>query len=155
MVVDVNLLNPFISSVVSVFTTMLGVNPKRLNVKLGGGGANEDMLTALVGISGEWSGVLALRFPPQTALNLTNRMLEAELTEVDDHVIDAVAELTNIVGGGAKAKFNCDPPLRLGLPTVVQGTGYKLKYPSKSVWLEVPFNSEAGDFVMEFTYINE
>ena len=39
------------------------------------------------------------------------------------------------------------------LPTVVQGSAYKLKYPSKSVWLEVPFTCEAGDFVMEFTYI--
>jgi len=56
------------------------------------------------------------------------------------------------VAGSAKAKFNADPPLQLGLPTVVEGVTYRVKYPSKSIWLEVPFSSDAGDFSMEVTY---
>jgi hypothetical protein len=34
----------------------------------------------------------------------------------------------------------------------VEGTGYKLRYPSRSVWLEVRFSSNAGSFTMEVTY---
>jgi chemotaxis protein CheX len=153
LVVDVNLLNPFVGSVDQVFSTMLGVNPKRLTVKLDGQTGGENVVSALVGISGQWSGVVALRFPPTTALNIAGRMLDCTFQHVDDTVIDAVAEIANMVGGSAKAVLKYDPPLQLGLPTVVEGAGYKIRYPSKSVWLQVPFHSEAGDFVMEFTYV--
>ena len=152
-VVDLNLINPFVGSVGSVFQTMVSLNPKRSAVKRGQGSPDSESLTALVGLSGEMSGVVALRFPPSTALSVAGRMLETSYDEIDDHVIDAISELVNMVAGSAKAQFSFDPPLALGLPTVVQGSAYKLKYPSKSVWLEVPFTCEAGDFVMEFTYI--
>ena len=152
-VVDVNLINPFIGSVGSVLETMVGLNPKRSAVKLAQASPDSESLSALVGISGEMSGVVALRFPPSTALSVAGKMLDTKYEEIDDHVIDAISELVNMVAGSAKAQFSFDPPLALGLPTVVQGSGYKLKYPSKSVWLEVPFTCEAGDFVMEFTYI--
>ncbi len=152
-VVDVNLINPFVGSVASVFQTMVGLNPKRDQVQVAQSSPDSESLTALVGLSGDMSGVVALRFPPSTALSVAGKMLDATYEEIDDHVIDAISELVNMVAGSAKAHFTFDPPLQLGLPTVVQGSGYKLKYPSKSVWLEVPFRCEAGDFVMEFTYI--
>jgi len=87
-----------------------------------------------------------------SALKLAGRMLGSEMSTMSEEVTDAVAELVNMVAGSAKAKFQHDPPLELGLPTVVEGTGYKLRYPSKSVWLEVPFSSDAGDFTLEVTY---
>jgi len=151
--VDVSYVNPFVESVGSVFSTMLGVNPRRLAVRISsganGGGAR---LTSLIGISGRMHGCVALCFPPETALKLASKMLGTELTEINDEVLDAISELVNIVAGSAKAKFNADPPLQLGLPTVVEGVTYRVKYPSKSIWLEVPFSSDAGDFSMEVTY---
>lgn len=149
---DVSYINPFIEAVDTVFTTMLDVKPKRKGLKVSDGKAKEAVITSLVGFSGQVSGVVVLRFPPPTALSLAGRMLGAELTEMNDEVTDAVAELANMVAGSAKAKFQHDPPLELGLPTVVDGTSYQLRYPSKSVWLEVPFSSGAGDFTMEVTY---
>lgn len=149
---DVSYINPFIESVDTVFTTMLGVTPKRNGLKVSDGRAVGEVITSLVGLSGKVSGVVALRFPPKTALALAGRMLGAETKTVNDEVIDAISEIVNMVAGSAKAKFHFEPPIELGLPTVVEGTGYKLKYPSKSVWLEVPFTSEAGNFTMEVTY---
>ena len=149
---DVSYINPFIEAVDSVFNTMLGVKPKRNGLKVSSGEAVGSVITSLVGISGQVSGVVALRFPPPTALKLVEKLLGSVPTEINDEVTDAVAELVNIVAGSAKAKFQHDPPLQLGLPTVVHGTGYKLKYPSKSVWLEVPFTSDAGEFTLEVTY---
>jgi chemotaxis protein CheX len=150
--VDVNYINPFIEGVDSVFSTMLGVHPKRNGVKVSNGENKTACLTSLVGLSGQVSGVVALRFPPPTALQLAGRMLGSELSSVNDEVVDAVSELANMVAGFAKARLHHDPPLELGLPTVVEGAGYRLKYPSKSVWLEVAFTSEAGEFSMEVTY---
>lgn len=147
------MLNPFLSSVGHTLLTMLDLHPTRRAVTLGGMRKPGRMFTAVIGISGQWCGAIAMSFPPQTALGCTRRMLGAEFTGGDEQIIDAVAEITNVIAGSAKARFDCNPPLQLGLPTVVEGTGYNLKYPSKSVWLDVAFDSEAGDFVMEFTYI--
>lgn len=149
---DVSYINPFIEAVDSVFTTMLDVKPQRNGLKVSDGQAKGPLITSLVGLSGQVSGVVALRFPPETALHLAGRMLGTELAAINEEVIDAVAELVNMVAGSAKAKFHHEPPLQLGLPTVVDGTGYRLRYPTKSVWLEVPFTSNAGNFTMEVTY---
>jgi chemotaxis protein CheX len=150
--VDVSFVNPFIEAVDTVFDTMLKVQPRRNGVKVSNDGNAGPTVTSLIGLSGQISGVVALRFPPETATALAGRMLSAEFTDVNDEVTDAVSELVNMVAGSAKAKFNHEPPLELGLPTVVEGTGYKLKYPSKSVWLEVAFTTEVGAFSMEVTY---
>jgi chemotaxis protein CheX len=149
---DVNYINPFIEAVDNVFSTMLSVRPKRAGVRVSANQNNTPSITSLVGMSGQVSGVVALRFPPETALKLAGRMLGSEMGAVNGEVVDAVSELVNMVAGSAKAKLHHEPPLQLGLPTVVEGNGYKLKYPSKSVWLEVSFTSDAGPFSMEVTY---
>ncbi len=73
---------------------------------------------------------------------------------MDDTVSDAIAEMVNIVAGGAKAKLNLGggAPLDLSLPTVVRGNSYNVDYPSGSVWLEVPFDSDLGSFRLRVTF---
>lgn len=149
---DANYINPFIEAVDSVFATMLHVSPKREAVRVSASASTEPTVTSLIGISGQVSGVVALRFPPATALRFAGRMLGAPYDQVNDEVVDAISEIVNMVAGSAKARLVADPPLELGLPTVVDGVGYKLKYPSKSVWLEVAFTSDDGPFSMEVTY---
>ncbi len=149
---DVSYINPFVEAVGSVFETMLGVQPRRDGVKVSAHESGGARLTSMIGITGTMHGCVALSFPPETALKLAGRMLGNEVTQVNDEVVDAISEMVNMVAGSAKAKFNSDPPLQLGLPTVVEGTGYRVKYPSRSIWLEVPFSSDAGDFSMEVTY---
>lgn len=147
-------INPFVEGVDGVFQTMLSVKPTRCKVRVGGGNGDgyRDCLTSLVGISGQVQGVVVLRFPPATALEMAKRMLGTELAEVNEEVIDAISEIVNMVAGSAKAKLNYDPPLDLGLPTVVQGNNYKVRYPTGATWLEVPFESEAGNFTLGVTF---
>jgi chemotaxis protein CheX len=149
---DVRYINPFVDAVNSVFTTMLSLQPTRKSLKVSPNEADEPQITSIIGISGKVHGVVALRFPPATARSLAARMLGAEPDEAGGEITDAVAEMVNMVAGNAKARFDHDPPLELGLPTVVEGRGYRLKYPSGSFWLEVPFETESGLFSMEISY---
>ena len=65
---------------------------------------------------------------------------------------DTIAEIVNIVAGGAKAKLSGDgPPMELSLPSVVRGTKVDIDFPSKSVWLEVSFESSLGPFYVRIT----
>lgn len=150
--VDVRHINPFVDGVDNVFTTMLQLKPARSAVKVSDGKAVNVGLTSMVGISGKISGVVVLKFPTDTAIRLANRMLGHDARKIDPAVVDAIAELVNMVGGYAKAKFECEPPLQLGLPTVVEGADYKVKYPTKSVWLEIPFDCDMGRFTLEITF---
>lgn len=151
---NVKYINPFIESVSSVFETMLGVTPKREKIRVPAelGEDTPRVVTSLVGISGAASGVVALRFPVETALQLAGKFLGGNYQDVNNEVIDAISELANMVAGSAKAKFDLDPAPQLGLPSVIEGKAYKVRYPAKAAWLEVPFTSEAGSFVMEVTF---
>lgn len=152
----VEYVNPFIDSVYDLFSTMLSGKAMRGDIGLskGDAGPRPAEVTALIGISGQARGMVSLSFPTSTALNMVNRLLSMEITEVDDTVSDAVAELVNIVAGGAKARFPLGDgePMALSLPTVVRGSGFKVDYPSSSVWLEVPFTSDLGPFSMRVTF---
>src|SRR5512138_946066 len=127
---DAQFVNPFVEAVDSVFTTMLNVQPQRMAVKVARDPVVGPRLTSLIGISGQIHGCVALSFPPATALAFAGRMLGAEVPQMNAEVIDAISELVNMVAGSAKAKFNTDPPLQLGLPTVVEGANYRVQYPS-------------------------
>ena len=117
-----------------------------------GAGGRYD-LTALIGLSGLARGTVSLSFPNKTALELVKRMTGAEETEVTKTVIDAVAEMANIVAGSAKSKFIAPDgvPIELSLPYVIRGENFKVIYPSDSNWLEIPFDSELGSFSMRLT----
>lgn len=149
----VEYINPFIESVYDLFGTMLSAKVKRGDIGVGSGEGNPRDLMAMIGLSGPARGMVALAFPVDTALTMVNRLLGTETRVVDDSVSDAMAELVNIVAGGAKAKFPIDgPPIDLSLPTVVRGNSYNIDYPTGSVWLEVPFESELGGFLLRVTF---
>lgn len=152
---DVRYINPFIDAVNTVFATMLSLEPQRKTLKVSPTEAPGPQITSIIGISGQVHGVVALRFLPETALSIAGQLLGGEQTDVNGEVVDAIAELANMVAGNAKAKFEFDPPLQLGLPTVVEGNGYRLKYPTGAFWLEVPFDTPVGPFSIEVTFSAE
>ncbi len=150
----VEYINPFIESTYDLFSTMLGSKAVRGDVALAKEACSAREIMALIGLSGPARGMVALSFPMDTALNMVNRLLGTEIKVVDDTVSDAIAEMVNIVAGGAKAKLSVDgeKPIDLSLPTVVRGNSYNVDYPTGSVWLEVPFNSNLGGFTLRVTF---
>ena len=154
MKMKVEYINPFIESTYDLFSTMLGSKAVRGDVGIANPEANPRDIMALIGLSGMARGMVALSFPVDTALNMVNKLLSTDIRAVDDTVSDAIAEMVNIVAGGAKSKLSGDdrPPIDLSLPTVVRGNSYNVEYPSGSVWLEVPFNSDLGSFTLRVTF---
>jgi chemotaxis protein CheX len=135
-----------------LFETMLGCEVKRGDICVVKEVPPSRDIVALIGLSGPARGIVALSFPVDTALAMVGRMIGSEVRVVDDVVKDGVAEIVNIVAGGAKAKLiNESEPIQLSLPTVVRGNNYTVDYPSRSVWLDIPLSSELGTFSMRVT----
>lgn len=127
---------------------MLGTEAERGPLGLSDATMSPRSLVAIIGLSGPAKGVVALHLPTSTAMAIVNRLLGTELRVVDDTIADGVAELVNIIAGGAKAKFAAADgrPIDLGLPSVVKGNGTRVEYPSDAAWLEIPFRSDLGPF---------
>lgn len=150
---DAKYINPFIESVYDLFNSMINCPVERCDISVKEHLEFSYEIVALIGLSGPARGTVALLLPTETALCVVSRFMQEEIKEVDESVIDAVAELVNIVAGGAKARL-CDdePVIKLGLPNVIKGKGYTVYQPTKTIWLEIPFKSECGTFSMRLTF---
>lgn len=150
---DVKFINPFVESVYDTFSTMLKAAAERGELTVSDSTSNPRSLVGLIGMTGPIRGTVALNLPINTAMAVVNRLLGTDLRIVDDTVSDAVAELVNIIAGGAKARLpqGEGPPIDLSIPTVVKGNTYRIDYPTDAVWLELSFTSELGPFTLSVT----
>lgn len=111
------------TSMENVFSTML--QAKVQYVAEGEAPAEESRLViGSIGITGDFSAVVYIKFGEKAAIDLTCRMLGIRPQEVDgpEMVNDAIGELTNMIVGYAKTSL-CDQgnPCVMTIPTVFHG----------------------------------
>ena len=124
-----------------VFSTMLGVElgEPQVSVEAGEPEAN-DGVVSLIGLAGPWVGTGSVTCPPEVACRVCRQMLMTETTAVDEEVLDAVAELTNMIIGGVKTGLETDlGVLCLSIPTVVFGRNFRTKSAGMAEWIVVRF----------------
>ena len=91
-------------------------------------------ITGCVQITGEWEGAVLLCCSEQFARTATEAMfMTDEVT--DDDIIDAVGELTNMVGGNIKSLL--PGPSQLSVPSVASGEKYTVHVPGTSLLHEL------------------
>jgi chemotaxis protein CheX len=126
----------------NVFTTMLGQDLQRGKVSLEAGTPEpNDGVVSFIGIAGSWAGTGSITCSPTVACRICSQMLMVEATAVDAEVLDAVAELTNMIIGSVKTDLEQYlGPLGLSIPTVVFGRNFKTKSAGHNEWTVVDFN---------------
>ena len=107
-----------------VFEVMLSV---QLDSKLEMNMPRVPDLTALVGISGQFQGILSIRCEKVTACSMVAKMLGSETVEFDDSAQDAVGEICNMVAGSFRSKHAKAEGSVLSVPTIITGTDYQLR----------------------------
>jgi chemotaxis protein CheX len=145
---NVAFVNPFITSTIKTFKTMLGVDvaPGKPLIKTDLQPTYD--VSGIIGLSGEAQGAIALSFSESTALKVVSGMLGIELTTIGMEVTDGIGELANIIAGFAKQDFR-DFSLSISLPNVIVGRNHRITSPSGSPTIMVPFNGSIGLFCME------
>jgi chemotaxis protein CheX len=74
-------------------------------------------------------------------------MLMMPYTEVNEDVLDAVSELTNMILGNFKTAAEGElGPLGLSIPTVIYGLSFCARSAGKEQWIIVPFRCEGESF---------
>ncbi len=127
-----------------VFSTMLGVElpPGEAGIENGTPPVS-DGVVSLVGLAGSWVGIGCLSCSPAMACRFCSLMLMTEVTAVNEDVLDAVAELTNMIIGGVKNDLEHHlGQLGLSIPTVVFGRNFRTKNAGTTEWVVVRYSWE-------------
>jgi chemotaxis protein CheX len=107
-----------------------------------------DGVVSFIGIAGTWTGTGSLTCSPAAACRVCSQMLLADYTSVTEEVLDAVAELTNMIVGNLKSDLERHlGPLGLSIPTVVFGRNFKTKCVA-SEWLVERFRWEGDEILL-------
>ena len=136
----------------NVFSTMLGQEfaPGEASLEQGTPEPN-DGVVSFIGIAGTWAGTGSISCSPALACRLCSQMLMMEATSVDAEVLDAVAELTNMIIGSVKTDLEQHlGPLGLSIPTVVYGRNFKTKSAGQHEWIVVNFDWDGEPLTIKF-----
>ena len=145
-------INPFLNSTKNVLETMCQTPVKAQKPELKKGNKSYGEVTGIIGMASEnVKGCMVVSFTEKCILNVVaNMLMESPKDAIDDEIVDAVGELTNMICGGAKAQLaKLDHKFDLATPTMVQGKGVEISYLSDAPTLVIPFSTEYGEFVIE------
>ena len=144
MSIEFDYINPIISGLEEVFKTMLDCGVHRTGIDLMENSQALYPVSGIVGISGKGVGTVVLSMERSVAIRAAEVMLMMEgIAQVNNDVLDAVGELTNMVCGNAKAKL-AQFHLSISLPNVLCGEGCWLHFPQKSRPIKIPFKCDWG-----------
>ncbi|MEL7474190.1 MAG: chemotaxis protein CheX [Planctomycetota bacterium] len=146
---DPRYISPFVSSVQNVFSTMLQLPVTVGEPRLKERGAASHDVTAIIGMSGDVVGSVALSFPADTAHHIVALFSGMDLDRDHPDFADAVGELANMICGGAKAQFPSDGRASISVPSVVLGKGHSVSQQSNVPCVVIPCDTDCGDLVIE------
>jgi chemotaxis protein CheX len=141
------------SATLEVFTTMLASDPavgEAYAEHKASGVA--DGVVALIGLTGQWIGTGMVTCSAGLAAHLSASLLMTETPAdnqaITEEVLDAMAEITNMVIGNVKNLLEANVgELTLSIPTVVYGRNLTTRSVNDGEWVVVPFI--CGDERME------
>jgi chemotaxis protein CheX len=113
-----------------------------------------DGVMVLVGIAGGWTGTGRLLCSPRLACILAGKLLMSEYEKVDEDVLDAMAEIGNMVVGNVKTHLEeMLGPLCMSVPTVIYGKNYLTRSVMLRDWLVVSFDCEGERLEFRFSLV--
>lgn len=136
-------------STIEVFETMLGiadVSTEILPLRLQKTGCRSGIFS-LIGMTGAWEGATSLVCSGDFACKLSSRFLQTPFEVVDDEVLDAMAELTNMIGGNVKNILEHSlGAMSLGTPAVISGQDIRVHHIAcVNAWTTLRFSCPDGD----------
>ncbi len=149
---QVEYINPFVTSLANIFETMLNCKPRRGEISLNHERTPKHFISGVIGLSGKAKGTVVLSLSKEVALKATSAMLMVETTEMNADVIDTVGELANMLAGGAKSELE-QYKLSISLPNVVTGEGHDICFPHGVTPIHIPFETDWGPLSVEVGFV--
>jgi len=109
-------------------------------------------ISGIIGLSGQISGAISISMRDNAAFQLTKTLTGADHNSFDADVTDAIGEIINIIAGNTKKVFEGSFRTAISLPSIVQGRGHRIIWPSKNIKIFcIPFSIFAdGELLLSF-----
>lgn len=151
---NVEFINPFLSSLVNVLSTMANTKITPGKPRLKKDEIARGDVSGLIGmISPQIKGSFSITFEASLAIELMYRMLGERPNGIDADVTDMVGEITNMVTGGAK-RILADKgyDFTMATPVVVSGKDHTISHKSEGAKILMPFDSDFGKVHIEVSF---
>ena len=108
----------------------------------------------VIGLTGEkMGGSMAIVFPKPVVLHIVSAMLGEEYSEINEDVMDAVGEITNMIsGGGRKALADMGHRFEMAIPSMIKGPCQINYHRAAEPVIRTPFTTPAGEFWLEVCF---
>jgi chemotaxis protein CheX len=147
---DVKFINPFLYGTVEVLSKMAFIQPVAGKPFAKTDDTACGDVSGIIGMTGDAIGSLAMTFSQECIINIVDKMLGEQHTEINKSVLDAVGELTNMISGAARKLMEKDNlTVFAAIPTVVFGTAHTVRHIIKGPSIVIPFQTEKGEFVID------
>jgi chemotaxis protein CheX len=126
----------------NVFETMLGQSVATGEAYLDSvASSSSNGVVSFIGLAGAWIGTGSIACTATCACRIASQLMMSEYSAVDEEVLDAVAEVTNMILGNVKTALEERlGPMGLSIPTVIYGRNFKSRTVGKQEWTVVPFD---------------
>jgi len=102
-------------------------------------------VVSFIGLAGKRVGTGSLHCDSHVACRLASSLLMAEFDSVNEEVLDAFGELTNMVIGNLKNHLEDRlGPMGMSIPTVIHGKNFTARSLNQDEWTVVPFRWDGG-----------
>ncbi|MFI5379149.1 MAG: chemotaxis protein CheX [Tepidisphaerales bacterium] len=147
--INPKLIVPFVNSVRSVFSTMIGMATvlDRPHVKTQPGPTYD--VSSIIGFSGDVIGSVVVSFQKSAAEKLVEAFAGAPIEFGTPDFADAVGELANMIAGGAKKYLG--NLATITVPNVVIGSGHTIARLSGVPCIVIPCRTDVGAFAVEIS----
>lgn len=145
---------PVVDTLMSVFTTMVQIEPEAGESRIKPNDISKGDVTGLLKMEGDTaSGSVSITFTKSVVFDLIKRMLNMEIQEIDEIARDMAGEMANIVVGGAKNLLEEQGyTINMSLPEVFVGEGHRIEHSFGGETIEIPFSIDSGDFYVEVNF---
>jgi len=151
---NVEFINPFLSSLVNVLSTMANTTivPGQPRIKKDEVARGD--VSGLIGmVSPQTKGSFSITFEESLAVEIMFRMLGERPKGITPDVTDMVGEITNMVTGGAKRVLGEKGyDFTMATPVVVSGKNHTISHKSEGAKSLMPFDSDFGTVHIDVSF---
>jgi chemotaxis protein CheX len=151
---DVTLVNPFVEGALHILDTTAFVKVKPESPFLKKDIRPQGDISGILEISGDLSGSAAISFSEKCILGIVSAMFGEDMTEIDEEIIDAVGEISNMIAGHVTTKIaELDKKVKVKFVKVCQGADQNIDHiKNGGEILVLPFRTTKGKMIIEVCY---
>ncbi|MGK0203373.1 MAG: chemotaxis protein CheX [Planctomycetota bacterium] len=146
-----------VKATVDVFQTMMNLRLEAGEVSIEKAQMRQAEVIGSIGVAGFLTGSISVFLPRSIAAKAVASMLMMEPDELSDgDLVDAIGEVTNMVGGGIKTElFQKAPLFDIAVPCVYMGDDLQRRTVSNDLCFFAPFTLDGESFSVEFLMVTK